>query len=79
MVLQGDNGLSRRNAIEEIFPLFGPRFLFTLSNPEIMETWLEMKTDSDGLLLEVENHGTTQSSTIHFCFHSISSGIPIHP
>ena len=68
MDLQGDNGLSRRNAIEEIFPLFGPRFLFTLSNPEIIETWLEMEDESDGLLLELENHWTL----LHEC---VSKGI----
>lgn len=33
-------------------------YLFTLSSPKIIETWLEMKADSDGLLLKLGNHWT---------------------
>ena len=63
-----DDNRGRRNAIKEVFPSFQPRYLFMLSSPEIIETWLEMKDESGGLLLELENHWTL----LHEC---VSKGI----
>ena len=50
--------IRRRDAIKEAYPLFGPRYLFKLNSLQMIEDWLEMRIDADGLLLELENHWT---------------------